>query len=57
MINYIIGIMAMIGGFVSYVIGNPVGVYSCFGYAFILWCVMAVFEYEENRKKEGVRYG
>ena len=52
MLNYIIGIMAMIGGFVSYVIDNPVGVYGCFGYAFILWCVMAVFEYRESRKKK-----
>ncbi len=52
MINYIIGILAMIGGFVSYVIGNPVGVYGCFGYAFILWCVMGVFEYRECRKNK-----
>ena len=50
MMNYLIGIMAMIGGFISYVIDNPVGVYGCFGYAFILWCVMAVFEYKESRK-------
>lgn len=40
--NYIIGIIAMIGGFVSLIINNLVGAYCCFGFAFILWCVMTV---------------
>jgi hypothetical protein len=50
---YIIGIMSMIGGFISLSINNYSGAYSCFGYAFILWIVLAIKEYVEYRKNKG----
>ena len=46
---HIIGIMAMIGGFVSLSINNYSGAYGCFGYAFILWVVLAIYEYKHTR--------
>lgn len=48
--NHIIGIMAMFFGFVAMVIKNYEGAYCCFGFAFILWCVLAICEYVENKK-------
>ena len=51
--NHIIGIMAMIGGFISLSINNYSGVYGCFGYAFILWVILAIYEYAEYRKNKG----
>ena len=50
---HIIGIMAMIFGFISMAIQNYCGAYCCFGYAFILWVVLAICEYKlAHQKKE-----
>lgn len=49
MINYIIGILAMVGGFISLLIDNVAGACCCFGFSFILWCVMAVEECSKTR--------
>ena len=46
---HIIGIMAMISGFISITIQNYGGAYCCFGYAFILWVVLAIYEYKHTR--------
>lgn len=51
--NYIIGIMCMIGGFISLSIKNYSGAYCCFGNVFILWIVLAINEYVEYRKNKG----
>ncbi len=40
--THIIGIMAMIFGFISMAIQNYAGAYCCFGFAFILWVVFAL---------------
>lgn len=45
--NHIIGIMAMVFGFISLAINNISGAYGCFGFAFILWVVLAIYEYAE----------
>ena len=50
--NHIIGIMAMTFGFIGMAIGNYAGAYLCFGYAFVLWCVLAVYELYEHIKKD-----
>ena len=38
----IIGVIAMVGGFLSMLGQNYVGAYCCFGYAFILWVIVAI---------------
>lgn len=50
--NHIVGIIAMAFGFIAMAIGNYDGAYLCFGYAFILWCVLAVYELYEHIKKK-----
>ena len=50
MLEYIVGLMAMVFGFVSLVIDNCAGAYYCFGFAFILWCVLSIQEYLCNKK-------
>lgn len=45
MMNHAIGIMAMIYGFIAMYIQNYAGAYYLFGFAFILWCVLAVANY------------
>ena len=50
---HIIGIMAMIFGFISMAIQNYCGAYCCFGYAFILWVVLAIYEYKHAHQKKG----
>ena len=52
MLHYLIGIMDMIFGFWGMLIENYEAAYCCFGYAFVLWCVMAVFEYKARKEKE-----
>lgn len=49
---HIIGIIAMIFGFISLVIKNYDSAIVLFGFALILWCVIAIYEYIENRKHE-----
>ncbi len=51
--NHIIGIMAMVSGFISMAIKNYVGAVACFGYAFILWCLLAIYEYKKNKIEKG----
>ena len=53
--EHIIGIIAMIGGFVSMIINNTGGAYCCFGFAFILWCVMAVLR-KQDKDPRSVAY-
>ena len=48
--NHIVGILAMIFGFVAMAMENYAGAYCCFGFAFVLLCVLAICEYVENRK-------
>ena len=50
--NYIIGIMAMMFGFIAIFIDNFGGAFACFFFAFILWCFLAYDEYIEYRKKK-----
>ncbi len=49
--NHIIGIMAMVFGFISLAINNISGAYGCFGFAFILWVVMAIDTYKQPKKR------
>lgn len=42
---HIIGIMAMIFGVISIAIQNYDGACVCFGFAFILWVILAIYEY------------
>ena len=53
--EHIIGIMAMFFGFVSMLIHNYAGAYGCFGYAFILWVVMAIQDTRTPKEREGVK--
>ena len=50
--EHIIGIMAMIFGFIAMGIKNYAGAHCLFGFAFILWCVIAIFEHK-CRKRNG----
>ena len=50
MLKHIIGIMAMAFGFVGIAIDNTGGATLCFGYAFILWIVLAISERIRNKK-------
>ena len=49
--DHLIGIMAMIMGFIAIAIKNYAGAYVCFGFAFILWCVLAIYEYRNSKKE------
>lgn len=49
--SYAIGIMAMIFGFIGLIKEDDGASYICFGYAFILWCTMAIYEYVKNNRK------
>jgi hypothetical protein len=48
MLVYITGIIAMLGGFTSLAMGNVDGAYVCFGFMFILWCLIAIFDYHDG---------
>lgn len=50
--THFIGIMAMVGGFIAMLIQNYVGAYGCFGFVFILWVVLAIEEYKNNKKNK-----
>ena len=53
----VIGIMAMIYGFIALHMANIPAAYCCFGFAFILWCVSAVYEYINAKKAKEVDHG
>lgn len=46
----IIGIMAMVFGFIGMVIEHYDGATSCFLFALILWCVNIICEYKSKMK-------
>lgn len=50
--THIIGIMAMAFGFISMLIENYSGAYGCFGYAFILWVILAIDDWNTRTPKE-----
>ena len=52
MYERLIGIVAMVFGFVGLIIENYGGAFCCFGFAFILLCVTTIEEYIGNRKKK-----
>lgn len=56
MMTHIIGAMAMIFGFVSMAIQNYGGACVCFGFAFILWVVLAIHEYRHTRTSKERRW-
>lgn len=49
--HHIIGIMAMIFGFIGLIRGNNEAASICFGYALILWYLVALCEYAKYKKK------
>ena len=49
---HLIGIMCMTAGLLAMSIKNYDGAFILFGYALILWCVLAIYEYKEYRKAE-----
>lgn len=50
--NHIIGLMAMIFGFISFAIDHIDAAHLCFGFAFLLWCAVAIDAYVDYRKKK-----
>lgn len=51
--NHLIGILAMVFGFISMLIQNYAGAYGCFGFAFILWVVMAIDDRRIRKERGG----
>lgn len=49
--NHVIGIMAMIFGFIGMALERYGGATFCFFFAFLLWCFLAVDEYKEWKKR------
>lgn len=49
---YIVGIIAMIGGFIALSINNIGGAVCCFGYALILWTLLAIDKFKNRNKQE-----
>lgn len=50
--NHIIGLIAMIFGFIGFAIDHIDAAHLCFGFAFLLWCAVAIDAYLDYRKRE-----
>lgn len=50
--KHIIGLMAMIFGFIGFAIHNIDAAHLCFGFAFILWCAVVIEEYLKYSKRK-----
>lgn len=50
MTEYLLGLTAMFFGFIALSIENLGGAYCCFGYAFILWCLLTIQKFKEVYK-------
>lgn len=51
MMNYLIGILANLIGFIGIAIGSYAGACVCFGFSLILWCVLFICEYRNSKKE------
>lgn len=52
MLVYLVGLIAMLCGFTSLAMGNVDGAYVCFGFMFILWCVVALTDCKNSWRNE-----
>ena len=52
LIEYFIGILAMIFGFIGMAIKNYAGAICCFGFAFVLWVVITIYEFKGKNKRQ-----
>lgn len=50
MTEHLVGIIAMFCGFIALSIENLGGAYYCFGYAFILWCLLTIQKLKEEKQ-------
>ena len=48
--NHVVGIIAMLFGFFAMTIKNYSASFVCFGFAFVLWVVVAIHELIERKK-------